>query len=272
MIPFQCRLRDKTHTPIIRNEEIWDYAEALVADYKPELLREPTPINVPHFLESYLGATLDYKDIYFEKGESPIAGATVFNDDRIKVFNREGQCIDVIEVTAGTIIIDNATVQSGNKGYEAFTGLHEGGHFTMHPEVYRRNENQISLFEKPKDGSNVQCCRRDSMFRYSYGRRLTPPQNREHQANTFAAFVAMPRPTFVPMTKELIVGAGFTDGIFPHDDHDWESDWALEKICQQLADAFGVSFTAAKVHLKELGMLMNIHVYEELMAQTKVLF
>lgn len=131
MIPFQCRLRDKTHTPIIRNEEIWDYAEALVADYKPELLREPTPINVPHFLESYLGATLDYKDIYFEKGESPIAGATVFNDDRIKVFNREGQCIDVIEVTAGTIIIDNATVQSGNKGYEAFTGLHEGGHLSL---------------------------------------------------------------------------------------------------------------------------------------------
>ena len=45
MIPFQCRLRDKTHTPIIHNEDIWEYAEALVGDYKPSLLKEAAQIN-----------------------------------------------------------------------------------------------------------------------------------------------------------------------------------------------------------------------------------
>ncbi len=273
MIPFNCRRRDKTRTPIIRNEDVWAYAEALVGDYKPALLKEPAPLNVPHFLESYLGATIDYQDIYFERDGDPIAGATVFNDSLIRVFDRDGECIRTIEVAAGTIIIDNATVATGNKGFEAFTGLHEGGHFTMHPEVYQKNPNQICLFEQPKDGSSVVCCRKSTMFgrRWS-GRQLTPEQNREHQANSFAAFAAMPRQTFIPLATELIKNAGFSDGIFANDETDWECDWALEKICNQLTEAYGTSFTAVKIHLKELDLLMNIHQYREYKAQTAVSF
>ena len=269
MIPFRCRRRDKTNTPVIRNEEIWTYAEMLVQDYKPSLLEEPAPINVVHFLESYLGATVEYQDIYFPKGSSPIAGATVFNDDRIKVFDREGLCTRTIEVSAGTIIIDNSTVEKGNKGYEAFTGLHEGGHFTIHPEVYRRDENQLCLFELQREGANVICCRKDSMFQRSYRRYLTPAEIREHQANVFAAFVAMPRQTFVPLATSLIRDAGFSGNIFV-DDETWEGNLALEGICEKLSAAFGVSFTAAKIHLKELGMLMNYHQYEDLVAQQAV--
>ena len=110
MIPFHCSNRDRTRTPLVHNEEIWDYAEALVRDYKPSLLTEPTPINVIHFLESYLGATVEYQDIYYGENEVPIAGATVFNDDCIRVFDRESQCTRIIEVSAGTIIIDNSTI------------------------------------------------------------------------------------------------------------------------------------------------------------------
>ncbi len=269
MIPFNCRRRDKTRTPIIRNEDVWAYAEALVGDYKPALLKEPAPLNVPHFLESYLGATVEYQDIYYGRDDDPIAGATVFNDSLIHVFDRDGLCIRTIEVAAGTIIIDNSTVATGNKGFEAFTGLHEGGHFTMHPEVYQKNPNQICLFEKPKDGSAVVCCRKSTMFgRHCYGRQLTPEQNREHQANSFAAFAAMPRQTFIPLATGLIRDAGFSEGIFVEDEKDWESAYALEKICNKLIEAYGVSLTAAKIHLKELGLLMNTYQYADLMAQT----
>ncbi len=273
MIPFNCRRRDKTRTPIIRNEDVWEYAEALVGDYKPSLLKEPAPLNVPHFLESYLGATVEYQDIYYERDGDPIAGATVFNDSLIRVFDRDGQCIRTIEVAAGTIIIDNETVATGNKGFEAFTGLHEGGHFTMHPEVYCKNPDQICFFEKPKDGSAVVCCRKSTMFgRRWTGRQLTPEQNREHQANTFAAFAAMPRQTFIPLSKELIRNAGFTDGIFVEDERDWESAYALEQLINKLIEAYGVSFTAARIHLKELGLLMNTFQYADLKAQTVVSF
>lgn len=272
MIPFKCSKRDKTRTPILYNEDIWEYAEALIGDYKPSLLKEPAPLNVEHFLESYLGATIDYQDIFFAKGEDPIAGATVFNDDHIRVFDREGMCTRVIKVAAGTIIIDNSTVAAGNKGFEAFTGLHEGGHFTMHQEVYRHNPSQISFFEAPKDGSNLVCCRKSTMFgksRWS-ARQLTPEQNREHQANTFAAFAAMPRQTFVPLAQSLICGAGFRNGVFVYDDKHWESDYALEQICNELVRAFGTSFTAVKIHLKELGLLLNVYQFENRTSQATV--
>ena len=54
MIPFQCSKRDKTRTPILYNEDIWEYAESLIRDYTPSLLNKPAPLNVEHFLEKLL--------------------------------------------------------------------------------------------------------------------------------------------------------------------------------------------------------------------------
>lgn len=269
MIPFKCR-RDRTRTPIVRNEVIWDYAESLVGDYKPTLLREPAPLNSLHFLEGYLGVSVEFQDIYCERDQDPIAGATVFNDSRIRVFDREGQCVRVIDVAAGTVIIDNEAARIG-KSFELFTELHEGGHFTMHGPVYTRNPDQISLFEAPDKVTAMVCCRKSSISRRRRrGRELTPEQNREHQANTFAAFAAMPRQTFVPMAKELNRNAGFSNGIFVEDEKDWESGYALDKVCDTLTEAYGTSRTAVEIHLRELGLLMNTWQYEDLKSQMAI--
>ena len=84
MIEFGCnRYHKGDMTPIVTDLAIQDYAEAVLEDYKPKLLKTPGKINALHFLESYLGVTVDYKDIYYKEGESPIAGATVFNDSVI---------------------------------------------------------------------------------------------------------------------------------------------------------------------------------------------
>ena len=76
MIEFHCSKRDKTRTPILYNTEIWEYAEAVVGDYKPRLLKEPGKVNAIYFLESYLGASVDYQDIYYKEGESPFGAAS----------------------------------------------------------------------------------------------------------------------------------------------------------------------------------------------------
>ena len=46
--------RRNHNTPILFDREIDDYAQAILADYKPELLCEPGAIDFQHFLESYL--------------------------------------------------------------------------------------------------------------------------------------------------------------------------------------------------------------------------
>ena len=268
MIDFRCTKRDKNRTPIVRNEELWEYAESHVGDYKPSLLKEPGAINSINFLESYLGANVDYQDIYYNEGESPIAGATVFNDDRILVFNREGLCVNSIDVPADTIILDNATMKDGSEGFALFTALHEGGHFSMHKEVYKKIQNQISFFDDEKGGNNVICCRKSNIGRIKTGfKAFTPEMSREHQANVYAAFVAMPRQTFIPLAHELIKDIGFEDGIFIYDDREWESDYALGKITEEIHDVYGVSKTAAKIHLKELKLMLTKDELEQKLAQ-----
>lgn len=265
MIEFQCKRRKADGTPIVSDVEVEEYAEAVLADYKPQLLKQPGKIKADHFLENYLGATLDYKDIYYEKGESPIAGATVFNDGRIKVFDRENMCSCFINVTAGTILIDNSTEQKGKEGFSLFTHLHEGGHFLMHPEVYRRTSGQLTLF--PVNGDNLKThtviCRRNAI-NDNKSKLVTEEDFREHQANTFAAAIAMPRQTFIPTATELLRKAGAKDGIWIDDgEPGWEYYDALETIIVKLAEIYGVSKSAAKVQLQRQHLLVSKDEYNQ---------
>ena len=247
MLEFRCRKLDESLTPIISNEEIRDYAEALVRDYRPSLLKEPGKINPFHFIESYLGAGVDYQDIYYEEGAPAIAGATVFHDEKIPVFDRDNQCVKAIPVRANTIILDNATVAEGKDGFALFTALHEAGHLCMHQAAYGKRET---------GSGNILCCRKMNIGRYDCGSGLTDSYLfREHQANEFAAFLAMPRRTFVPYARELIKEAGFDDGVFLHDDKSWESDYALDTVIGTLRNTFGTSYTAVRIHLRKLGLL-----------------
>lgn len=43
-----------------------------------------------------------------------------------------------------------------------------------------------------------------------------------------------------------------------------------ELTLKDVAEKLGVSFTAAKIHLKELGLLMNTYEHADLMAQMAV--
>ena len=266
MIQFRCDRWDSTDTPVLSNNEIRARAEALVGDYKPALLRRPGRVNGIHFLESYLGATVDFQDIYYDEGEPPIAGITVFDTDRLRVFDRERLRTRLITVKANTVLLDNATQAEGKEGFGNFTALHEAGHLWMHPRAYRRY---------PAFGQNILCCRRSDPGENSIccrkttigiplprgGRRLTPAQAREHQANVFAAYVMMPRHTFLPLAKQLIREEGFADGILI-DYEDWETDSILDRIAKQLTEIYGVSATAAKIHLRDLNLILNYHIYE----------
>ena len=105
MIDFSCRCYHKDRTPIVKDLYIQDYAEALLADYRPELLKTPGKVDAFHFLENYLGVTVEFQDIFYPEGKIPVAGATIFNDEAIMVFDRSGMKVSSIDVPAGTVLI-----------------------------------------------------------------------------------------------------------------------------------------------------------------------
>ena len=249
MIEFQCTRWDRNNAPVTDNASIQDYAEMLLGDYKPALLQHPERVNGIHFLETYLKLSVDYQYIYYEENELPIAGATVFENDMVRIFDREKMCVRSIPVRANTVLLDNSILVDGKEGFANFTAMHEAGHFCMHSRAYRH---------EPRPGQNILCCRHATVGQPCdlRGKKLTSRQNLEHQANVFAAYIMMPRQTFLPYARELIRSEGYLHGAIT-DFNDWETDYRLQRVLRQLAETYGVSCTAAKIHMEELGLIQS---------------
>lgn len=266
MIELHLNKFDKAGNPIIKDAVIQDYAERQLAEYKPQLLKEPGRIDALRFLEAYLGVNVDFQDIYYPEGSNSIAGATVFNRERVRVFDRERKCIRAIEVPANTVLIDNKTMEIGKDAFARFTQLHEGGHACIHPSVFRKDPSQLTLFDADElEPSSMVCCR-ENVLNFTAPKKsirdFTAHDWREHHANTYAAAVAMPRPTFVPMAEKLIKDCGFWQGVFIEPDMiDLRYERALNKIVLQLALAYGTSKSAVKVHMRRLGLLKTEREY-----------
>ena len=264
MVVLQCRVDRRNNTPILSNKEIDRFAHAVLADYKPALLEEPSKINFEHFLETYLGVAVMYLNIYHEEDKPPILGVTAFNDGYLKIFDRENMCVSTVPISANTVVIDSSLMENGESGRAMFTGLHEAGHFMMHRGVYVPDiEGQISFIEE--EFSSVLSCRRDSIAEFTpnpWGNsRKTPAEWREYQANYFAAAIAMPNATFCPFVQNLLHQHEFRKGqIITGYDEDW--DYLAEELLPiEISEVYGVSKQAAFIKLKKAGFVQDKKTY-----------
>ena len=237
--------RNNDNTPILTNKEIDEFAYAVLEDYDPGLLREPGAIDYEHFMESYLGVEIIYKDIYYQENTPPIHAVTVFRGGTVKVFDRENGRVAAPIIRANTVIIDNAV--TNNAGMAMFTGLHESGHIFMHQDVF-------SVFR-----AGQVCCRKKNMggAAESDAKKIrTAEEWREHQANHFAGAVAMPDATFGPFVAGALREYGvYRRGIILGDDADLDIV-ASDLLPERISEVYGVSKQAAAVKLKKNGFVV----------------
>ena len=257
MVRFSCSRISEDMTPVIRDIEIAKFAEKVLCDHRPELLDvslygddpyyEPALLNPYDFAEKYLGANLEIHDIYTESSRDVIAGAAVFNEQKVKVFDKDRMCTREILVEPNTILLDNGTVDRLNKGFEFFTVMHEAGHLMMHQMVYRKD---------PDTDDGTVLCKRSNIGRSPDGLR-TGEDFREHQANTFAASMLMPPRLFIPYVQglmkrnnrfddEIMITWSVNDGSNKY--------WRYREIVRLAAQQFGVSRRAAEVQLTKYGL------------------
>ena len=254
------RVDYKNHnTPVIYDWEIDTYAHAVLEDYKPQLLQEPSTINFQHFLESYLGASIEYHDIYNDDPKRHILAMTIYGRGKIKVFDKENERINRIDVSERTVVIDNAIMESGKEGLALFSGLHEGGHIAMHWDVYSR------IIEEAAETGDalppVVYCRRENIENtVANGKRTTKRSAeawREHQADYFAAAIAMPNATFKPFVHGILRENGYYKGaigIGSDSDLDILADDILPDA---ISGTYGVSRRAARIKLRKMGFVIN---------------
>ena len=256
MLEFHCKRHAKDGTPIIKDTEIADYAEALVRDYNAKYIDEPWLLDPLKFSEYYLEANLDFVDIYCEEGEQ-IAGATVFNRENIKLFDREHMRTRCETFEANTILIDNETMKEGKETFARFTVFHEDGHFCMHPRVFRINQDQMSLFDfmEPQTPKSVICCRK-ATIEDRKTKLVTQEDFREHQANVFAAAITMPKRIFTEVAIDGIRQMGCKEDYYVLPTlRETDYDECADSLASYMGHKFNVSKTAARVQLRKYGLI-----------------
>ncbi|MBC2727101.1 ImmA/IrrE family metallo-endopeptidase [Desulfosporosinus sp.] len=256
MLEFSWRKRDKNNVPVMSAKEMDELAELLINDYKPALIKEPQPINYEHFLEVYLGVNLQYTDI---TADASILGMIAFDDGRVPVYDNEVGREKSIEITEGTVLIDNHLLASDKVGRLRFTALHEGGgHWWCHRGVYAKNKGQLSLdFIDNQHRQSVIKCRVNSVENFAYRRHTTSEDWMEYQADYMASAIAMPKTPFKAVAQQVLSHAGITNKrvIIGEDS---ETDlFAMREFPSFVADIFKVSRQAAEIKLKNFGFIKD---------------
>lgn len=258
MLEFRPRKRSEDMTPIVRDVEISKYAEAVLKEYMPEQLEKPRLFDVYKFAEQYLGSNIEILYIYTDSEDDFIAGAAIFNPQKVKIFDKDRLTTDIIMVPGNTILLDEQITGRTKKGFERFTVLHEAGHLLMHREVYQMiAERRFYVGGSPDGrwGINSALCMRSNIG--CSNKLVTSLDFREHQANTFAASMLMPPRVFIPYVQNLIDVLDYVDGefiIYESGVTDCTKGMVYKKILRETAHRFGVSQDAVKVQLTKYGL------------------
>ena len=161
MLEFSCSRRDKRRVPILSAKEMDELAEELIADYKPDLIKNSQPIDFEHFLQFYLEADLLYETI---ARDGLTLGLTSFDHGLTQVYDLEKQEEKDIDVVEGTIILDTRLKSVGQADGYALALLKQP--LVGHKEVYEKR-NQLSLFQESRP---ITKCRSQSIENFAYKR------------------------------------------------------------------------------------------------------
>ena len=98
-----------SQVPYLTYDCLEEYAEQVVADFAPERLENPGILDVDRFIEYYLGLSVEYHRICYDRR---VLGMTAFDDGRIDVADENTGLPEPLPVRKGTIVIDTSLTVS----------------------------------------------------------------------------------------------------------------------------------------------------------------
>ena len=239
-----------THVPYITYDALEDYAEKLVADFAPELLRNPGIINVDEFLEYYLNLNVVYRRICYNK---KVLGITAFNDGMVDVIDDETGQPGEMPVKMGTVIIDTSLTTKRNEPRLRFTGMHEGVHWLIHRKAFAGD----NPFGPAGIYKNQYLAAKEGRGDYTRSvKERTDIDHMERQADFLAAAVLMPRPAlrvayrnffkfYNEKPRRIIRKASIEDDCY------------AKQLPEYVAKLFNVSNKAALIRLEKLTAIVD---------------
>lgn len=218
--------------PIIYKNDMDNVAEDFLRRYYPKALLEPVEVD-PYELAANMG--LKVRMEYITKDGS-VFGRTYFSDCDIDLYNPNTGEIYKDTVEAGTIIVDKQAYFLYAVGQQHNTVVHECVHWDKHKKAIALarlyNKSLTSIGCKVVGG--VTNGERDSLAWM------------EWQANSLAPKIQMPKEMFKKYVDSLISKYRREYGKYDIID-------LIEPIIRDISLKYGVSNTAAKIRLLEIG-------------------
>ena len=226
--------------PILSKAEIDAIGERFVHDIQPEVLTNPSPVDIEGFIEFYLGMTPDYQ---YLSHNGVYLGMTVFNDtNKVPVFDPATNRAEYISAKVRTVIIDSRRLDESQRHRYRFTLGHEGGHDIFHSGYFSYNPDQITMFDDDEVIEPMIQCRVDNgTTDKSDTHKWDDHDWMEWQANHLSAAVLMPR-CAVDLLARPAKGK-------------LSNPVSRARLVAQLSDCFDVSIQAATNRLKDLGYI-----------------
>ena len=239
-----------SQVPYITYDVLEEYAMKLIQDFSPELAKNPGVLNVDEFLEYYLGLTVDFRRICYNR---KVLGITAFNDGMVDIIDDAGQP-DQLYVKTGTVIIDSSLTQKRSEPRLRFTMMHEGGgHWLLHRKAFAQN----NPFGPAGIYANQYLAAKEGNGDYLRNQRERNDIERmERQADFLASALLMPKLALREAFKDYF---RFYDekprrivrGTSPMD------DCFAAQLPEYVAKTFNVSKKAALIRLEKLTAIVN---------------
>ena len=241
--------KNRDGVPILSKQELDDFAEMFINDYKPELLRIPQKIPIDKFIEFYLDIFLDYKNLSID---GSVLGLIAFNDGCLEVLNTSYER-EIIITDAGTIIIDNMLLTRKQEKRYRYTLGHEAGHWIFHRHRYETDPNQLKFnydVSEYKPAVSYRCLEKNIGEISRYSKFSTDEDWQEWQADYFSSAILLPKSTFVSQAEYLFG----INGIRRNDSVNMVL-FKLIPIIEELAALFMVSKQAVAIRLYKLDYI-----------------
>lgn len=232
--------------PIVEQEDIERYAEDTLKEKQPEMLKNPSALDVDGLVYSL---HLDKKEAILSRDES-ILGLISFRKQTLPIFD-ENLSYKILPVDLGNIVIDSRLKRVPTR--YRFTETHEAAHWMMHRTFYENPNKRDYIFRHT--GFSYVACKKDPK---EYGRKNpkeaeTDDEWVEWQADNMSGALLMPRETFLVAVKLIMKECGYVEPRIVSGQRDPRKYIVIER----LANIFQVSKRSVKIRLRTLGIYVE---------------
>lgn len=228
-------INKKSGALILGSNRLDDYATKFLTKYCIEALTEPMPLPVDEIIQK-MGLKVEEVSL---SSNLDIFGCCLLLDGCIDVYNRETNAYTTSAYSAGTILIDPASVSAYGEGSKRNTLIHEALHWEKDKTYFEileiKNRNATEKLYP------ILCRQSESFYNPPEGKKTKENEVRwlEWQAHRLSPRVLMPKNSFRKKVTNILEQ---DDVIF------------CSGLIKQLSDFFNVSSESVKYRILEVGL------------------